>query len=100
MPTEAIAALVIMAIGLLFPAADTLIRRRAVRRDRNWLCARCNTPLLGTQSELVPVAGGMHTPIDARMCSSCAKRDKLIRRITYVGLLAAFALTIGLLSLS
>jgi hypothetical protein len=100
MPTELIAALVIMAVGLLFPAADTLMRRRALRRDRNWLCARCDKPLLGTQSELVPVAGGMHTPIDARMCAPCAKRDKRIRRITYAGLLAAFALTIGLLSLA
>ena len=100
MPLEGIAALVIMAIGLLFPAADAVIRRRALRRDRNWLCARCDKPLLGTQSELVPVAGGMHTPIEARMCSSCAARDKRIRRITFAGLVVAFALTIGLVWLS
>lgn len=100
MPTEAIAALLIMAVGLLFPAADALVRRRALRRDRNWLCARCDKPLLGTQSELVPVAGGMHTPIDARMCSPCAERDKRIRRITFAGLVVALAFTIGLVWLS
>ena len=97
MPTELIAALLIMAVGLLFPAADALIRRRALRRDRNWLCAGCDKPLLGAQSELVPVAGGMHTPIHARMCLPCAKRDKRIRRTTFAGLVVAFAFTIGLL---
>ena len=100
MPTEAIAALVIMAIGIVFPAADLAIRRRALRQDRNSRCARCNKPLVPMESELVPVAGGMHTPIDARMCRPCARRDRTIRRLTYAGLAVAFALTIGLVWLS
>ena len=92
MPRDFLTILAIVAFALAVGVIDAAIRRRALRRDRNWQCARCATPLVPMQSELVPVSGGkIHTL--ARMCPACASRDRKIRRVTWGVLGLAFVFT-------
>ncbi len=41
----------------------------------------------------VPVAGGPSASTKARVCLKCAKRDRAIRRLTWLAMAGAFAFT-------
>lgn len=86
--------LLLIFLALLpFYVADRLCFKKAQSIQGAFQCFRCGTQLAPMQSSEVPVAGGPMASTKARVCPSCAKRDRVIRRLTWLAMAGAFAFT-------
>jgi len=96
---ESILVTVFVAFPIVVIGLDQWFKRRSLWRNKRNICTKCAIPLQAFQSELIPVSGGeIHT--QAFVCLPCARRDKKIRRVTWIVIGLCFIVAVGTLWLN
>jgi len=91
------ALVVIILISAVFILFDRYIGKRALRRNFKGQCAKCGVHIGTYGFPSIPVAGGLYSPIKARVCARCALRANNIWKRTSWALAVIFILTFVIL---
>lgn len=78
----------------LFYAVDRYRIRRAKKRNQNNQCALCCAKLVWSEYEEIAVGGGELFRTTARICKTCARREKYIAWSAAATIILAFVATI------
>lgn len=78
---------IVFTFGVL--AIDTWMKKRAIHRNRNGRCARCDAALSPVEWKEIGVYGLSNL---SRVCANCYSRDKKVAQLTYILVASLFIL--------